>query len=191
VRITPEKLDYFGRVQLFRGDGEINADHLAGYRNRNLLQADGNVVSLNSAGTRSLRVEAASLEITESAKVQSARYTGRVRAEKRDPGGAMILETAELDVRLSPAGEVASLEARGGVLVTQGPRAGSGVEAVYSAAEQTTVLRGSDAVDAVVRAPEGETRGYQIRTNQEGRAVSASPSRVKGGVQVSTDKVKK
>ena len=183
VRAGDDSFEYWDFVRVFRDGGEIRADHVKGNKDGKGFNADGNVVSRN----QTFEARAQSLEFTETATERSARYLGKVWAQKKGKQ-IMTLETADMKVLLTPAGDVASIESKGGVIVTQGTNVGTGVEAVYVAATGQSVLQGSDTVDAVVKGNGDSARGYLIRTDSTGRVASIEPSKIDGRGNLSTDR---
>jgi LPS export ABC transporter protein LptC len=158
---TEDNFDYSGHVQLWRGDAHIKADRIQGSSKDNKFRAEGNVWSKMDL----FEASSQKLDYTSTGDAQTAHYTGRVRATKKDPRGAMKLNSEDLTLDINE-GEVRTAHATGGIDLTQALRRGSGDDAVYDAKADTVTLTGKN---AVVNDPkQGEVRGTRLLVRNGG-----------------------
>jgi lipopolysaccharide export system protein LptA len=163
------RINYTGKVQLFPGDGQIDAGHLVAYAKENRFIADGGV---SSKGT-GFHANSRELEFIDKGDAgQTAHYTGGVSATQTDKQGvSFVLNTHDLEVNLK-SGQMETLVATKGADVTQG----AGLRALkghadrvnYNAATGDIVLTGTEAAEAEIRRGVDVVKGCIIQIQKSG-----------------------
>jgi lipopolysaccharide transport protein LptA len=147
-----DRITYVRNVQLWSGNTEIKSDHLIASRADNSLHAKGQVRSNLDT------VRAVSDELDYSNEQRIAHYKGNVRAQKED----LTLQTQDMTVKVDDRA-VSEILARGGVVLVQGDRRGTGEQAIYDARKETVTLIGKDA--SVTDPERGTIRGARLVMN--------------------------
>jgi lipopolysaccharide export system protein LptA len=180
------RINYTGKVQVFPGDGQVDAAHLVAYPKENRFVFDGGVLSRGktfSANSRNLEL------LDRGADGQTAHYTGDVSATQTDEQGvSIVLNTDDLDVHLK-SGQMQTLEATKGARIVQGAeRRGRGERVDYNAVTGDIVLTGTSAAEAEVHDGENVVTGCRIEITKAG---GETVTECQGGSVKSTIKVKK
>ncbi len=165
-------IDYTGKVQLFPGDGKIDAGHLVAYVKENRFVADGGVSSQGDT----FQATSQDLEFIDKGDGrQTAHYTGSVSATLIDTTGvSLVLNTNDLDVHLK-SGQMETLVATKGVDISQGTgRKGHGERVEYNAATGDILLAGSVSAEAEIHRGEDVVKGCSIQIRKSG-GESATP----------------
>jgi lipopolysaccharide export system protein LptA len=159
-------IDYRGKVQVFPGNGQIDAGHVTAHPKENRFEADGGVSS------RSDTFNATSRELVFTDKgdgIQTAHYIGGVSATQKDKQGvSLVLNTNDLEVHLK-SGQLETLVATKGADITQGSSwKGHGERVDYDAATGDILLSGTNVAEAEVHRGEDVARGCSIRIQKNG-----------------------
>ena len=165
VQGTGARIDYTRQVQMFPGNGQVDADHVVVFPMDNHFEAEGNVYSRSSE----VQVWAKTMEFNDLGEnAQSAHYTGGVRTEKSDKNGPLELKTQDLKVH-SKGGGPEVIVATGGVDMTQGRRRGHGDRMGYNVKTGESLLEGTKDSDAEVRDSDDSVKGCAIQIFADGR----------------------
>ena len=144
------RMEFTGNVEMYPGDGKIEADQLILYGKESRFEAKGKVHSKISE----LEVWAGTLDVSQPAENrQIAHYAGDVRAEKKDKDGILELRGQDLNVHLrngEKGGQLDRIIAAGRVEMVQGARSGRGDRLEYNAVTRETLLVGTEKADAEV-----------------------------------------
>jgi LPS export ABC transporter protein LptC len=171
-----ESIDYRGKVQLFPGNGQIDAGHLVAHIKENRFEADGGVESKGDTFNATSR-ELVFTDLGDAGQV--AHYTGNVIATQKDKQGvSLVLNTNDLDVNLK-SGQLETLHAKQGADITQGPgRKGHGEQVHYNAATGDILLTGTSTAEAEIHRGEDVVRGCSIQIQKNGgETVNPCPGR--------------
>ena len=163
------QVDYKGKVQLFPGDGKIDAGHLVAFLKDNRFDrfyADGGVSSLGEGFV----AQSSELDFKDLGNdAQKAHYIGKVKATRTDKGGvSLVLITEDLEVNLK-SGQLQTLEATKRAEITQGSGGkGHGERVHYDAVTGDIVLTGTEAAEAEIHRGEDVVRGCRIQIQKNG-----------------------
>jgi LPS export ABC transporter protein LptC len=166
-----DNFHYTGGVDFWRGDSHIKADTIEGSSKDDTFHAQGNVRSdMQSQTGERFTANAQKLDYTSKSgsDIQTAHYTGKVQAEKRDPRGNMNLKSEDLTLDINQ-GTVQTAHAVGGVDMKQGLRHGVGDEAFYDTKTDAVTLTGKDAVATDPK--QGTVRGTRLLSRNGGDIV--------------------
>jgi lipopolysaccharide export system protein LptA len=163
------RIDYKGSVQLFPGNGKIEAGHLVAVLKDNRFdsfEADGGVSSRGETFSATSR----KLVFTDRGDgSQTAHYTGGVVATQKDKQGvSLVLNTDDLDVHLK-SGQLETLVATKGADIKRGSGLkGHGERVEYNAATGDILLEGTSAKEAEVHRGEDVIKACSIQIRKNG-----------------------
>ena len=178
------RVTFTGKVQLFPGDGQIDAAHLVAFVKEGRFVFDGGVSSRGETFSATSR----ELEFTDKGDGnQTAHYTGNVSAKQTDRQGvSLVLNSNDLEVHLK-SGQLETLEATKGADIAQGSdRKGRGERVHYDAATGDILVTGTSAAEAEIRKGPDVVTGCRIQiVKGGGETVTQCPG---GSVKSSINK---
>ena len=176
------RVEYKGAVEMFPPDeSKIDADHLLVFPNEKRFVADGNV---RSSGQSQQKITAQRLDFRDLGDLQTAHYTGAVKAQgfwgpvnsekqvagkdgKEGKKTFLELQAGDLVVQ-SRNGDLDTIVAQQAVDLTQGARKGRGDRLEYNVATGDILLTGMPSAEAEVSEPDKFTKGCSIQIAADG-----------------------